>query len=212
MLAVAMAASLTSIASGAQAAVVLDFEGSSDSANPGSTAIAVEEFYNGGTDSGGTAGVNYGISFANAKFDSTSQFTQPGYAIPSAIAYMAQSPLMFTSATTFNSIAFDAFFFGAGNVINVFSGANGSGSLVATGTYGQNCFPGCSPSRQSLSFADARSVTISPNANGTGIDNLEIGAVPEASTWAMIMVGFGAIGFGMRRRKAAEPRIRLHFV
>ena len=28
------------------------------------------------------------------------------------------------------------------------------------------------------------------------------GAVPEASTWAMMMVGFGMMGFGLRRRKS----------
>lgn len=27
------------------------------------------------------------------------------------------------------------------------------------------------------------------------------GAVPEPSTWAMLILGFGAVGFGMRRRK-----------
>jgi hypothetical protein len=31
----------------------------------------------------------------------------------------------------------------------------------------------------------------------------EVGAVPEPSTWAMMLVGFGAIGFAMRRQKKA---------
>lgn len=34
-------------------------------------------------------------------------------------------------------------------------------------------------------------------------------AVPEPSTWAMMLLGFGAIGWGMRRRNAAEPRMRV---
>lgn len=40
-----------------------------------------------------------------------------------------------------------------------------------------------------------------------GLDNVSIadaaapGAVPEAATWAMMIVGMGAIGFAMRRRK-----------
>lgn len=35
--------------------------------------------------------------------------------------------------------------------------------------------------------------------------------VPEPSTWALMLVGFGAVGWGMRRRKSAaqQPRIRV---
>jgi hypothetical protein len=29
-------------------------------------------------------------------------------------------------------------------------------------------------------------------------------AVPEPATWAMMLMGFGAIGFGLRRRKQME--------
>jgi len=32
------------------------------------------------------------------------------------------------------------------------------------------------------------------------IDNLSVAAVPEASTWAMMIMGVGAVGAGMRRR------------
>ena len=190
-----------SISGAANSAILLDFEGSSNSAPPGSTAVAINEFYNGGTDSGGTSGTDFGISFTNANFDSTSQFTQPQYGITSSIAYMLNSPLVFTADTAFTSIAFDAFFFGTGNVINIWSGANGTGTLLATQTFGQNCTPLCAPMSYSMSFANALSVTISPNANGTGIDNLLIGSVPEPATWAMMLLGFGAIGYAMRRKR-----------
>ena len=44
-----------------------------------------------------------------------------------------------------------------------------------------------------------------------GISGLQMGAVPEPGTWAMMLLGFGAIGFGMRRRKSAdgEKRVRI---
>ena len=32
--------------------------------------------------------------------------------------------------------------------------------------------------------------------------------VPEPATWAMMLVGFGAVGFGLRRRRSAAPRLQ----
>jgi hypothetical protein len=37
------------------------------------------------------------------------------------------------------------------------------------------------------------------------------GAVPEPSTWAMMLIGFGAVGFGMRRRRKEQTRVRFAF-
>jgi len=37
------------------------------------------------------------------------------------------------------------------------------------------------------------------------------GAVPEPGTWAMMLVGFGAVGFGLRRRKAPVQRLRVAY-
>jgi hypothetical protein len=34
------------------------------------------------------------------------------------------------------------------------------------------------------------------------------GAVPEPATWAMMLVGFGAVGFAMRRRKNVNTKIQ----
>ncbi len=36
----------------------------------------------------------------------------------------------------------------------------------------------------------------------------QLNSVPEPATWAMMLMGFGAIGFTMRRRKYAELRLR----
>jgi PEP-CTERM motif-containing protein len=41
-----------------------------------------------------------------------------------------------------------------------------------------------------------------------GLDNITITqAVPEPATWAMMLLGFGAIGFAMRRRKPAQALV-----
>ncbi len=45
-------------------------------------------------------------------------------------------------------------------------------------------------------------LTISSTANSAEVDNFaRIGAVPEPATWAMMLIGFGAIGGSMRRRR-----------
>lgn len=43
--------------------------------------------------------------------------------------------------------------------------------------------------------------------------NVTFTAVPEPATWAMFILGFGALGFGMRRRNAqvTAHKARLHF-
>lgn len=42
-------------------------------------------------------------------------------------------------------------------------------------------------------------ITLQTSQNSFEIDNLAV-AVPEPATWAMMIMGFGAIGFAMRRR------------
>ena len=38
--------------------------------------------------------------------------------------------------------------------------------------------------------------------NGSYVGNLNITAVPEPATWAMMLIGFGAIGWQLRRRRS----------
>ena len=48
-----------------------------------------------------------------------------------------------------------------------------------------------------------------PSVNAFETANFSIGsAVPEPATWAMMLVGFGAVGYSMRRRKKATTRIQ----
>lgn len=37
-----------------------------------------------------------------------------------------------------------------------------------------------------------------------------VGSVPEASTWALLMAGFGLAGVGLRRRRAAAATLKAH--
>jgi ABC-type amino acid transport substrate-binding protein len=52
-----------------------------------------------------------------------------------------------------------------------------------------------------------RSLRLSSTQNAFEIDNLAINAVPEPSTWALMLLGFGAVGFSMRRGRRASPRL-----
>jgi hypothetical protein len=51
---------------------------------------------------------------------------------------------------------------------------------------------------------------LNSSANSFEIDNVAVAAaVPEPATWAMMLIGFGAVGFGMRRRRGKEKlRVR----
>jgi hypothetical protein len=46
------------------------------------------------------------------------------------------------------------------------------------------------------------SFTNLPAINAFETANFAVGAVPEPATWAMMLLGFGAVGYSMRRRKA----------
>lgn len=61
----------------------------------------------------------------------------------------------------------------------------------------------------SFSFVGTGSpTTLSFQSAGTAnvdaiVDNVVLSAVPEPATWAMLLFGFGAVGYSLRRRKSA---------
>jgi hypothetical protein len=44
-----------------------------------------------------------------------------------------------------------------------------------------------------------------------GITTTSVGAIPEPATWGMMLIGFGAIGGMMRRKKAAAGKARVRY-
>jgi hypothetical protein len=196
-------------ASPAGAAIVLDFEGVGD-------LNYVNNFYDGG------AGTNYGISFSNARAIVDTDAGGSGN--------IANEPSPNTSidfptgdAATMNVAAgFDtgfSFFYsaaaGLGGSVSVYDGLDGSGTLLATlmlsansGSCSGDPFGAyCEWTPVGVSFAGtAKSVNFGGSALFITYDNITLGsdtpivAVPEPGTWAMMLAGFGAIGFSMRRR------------
>lgn len=50
-------------------------------------------------------------------------------------------------------------------------------------------------------ISDIRQIRVGPGAN--------MSAVPEPAAWAMLLFGFGGLGFVMRRRKSLEGKVRM---
>ena len=105
------------------------------------------------------------------------------------------------------------FFFtaGFGETVTVWSGANGTGTILATLALSPNNLPCtgfpsyCNWTSASLGFSGtAKSVTFTGPANGLGIADITLGsttsAIPEPSSIYLLATGLGAMGFGRIRR------------
>lgn len=105
--------------------------------------------------------------------------------------------LIWGSVDTYNTLEFlDA----SNNVLASFGG-----SSIWTPANGNQSDPNTNPVVTFLlSGADVSafsSLRLTSSSNAFEIDNVAINsAVPEPSTWAMMLVGFGAVGFSLRRR------------
>ena len=197
-----LSASLFS-ASSASAATVLTFEGAGD-------VTPVGGFYNGGASVVGNAGTNYGIQFSDNAYsliDKSAGGSGRQANDPSGV-----TTLYFNSgnATTMNVAAgFTkalSFYYAATEAgsVTIYDGLNGTGNVLATLDLSANLThaPFNAWSLASVNFSgDARSVAFGGNAAYIAFDNISLGAVPEVSTWAMMILGVGLAGAAMRRRK-----------
>jgi hypothetical protein len=57
--------------------------------------------------------------------------------------------------------------------------------------------------------AGITSVVMTSSINSFESDNLEVTSVPEASTWAMMLIGFASVGFLSYRSRSRRPALRL---
>jgi hypothetical protein len=103
---------------------------------------------------------------------------------------------------------------------NCVSGPNGATlGNTATGSFTLD-YPG-SATQLTLNNFVVRYQSTGLNANGSGtgtgteVPTPPVPAVPEPSTWALLLLGFGAIGYAMRRRNErsglATSRVRFAF-
>lgn len=109
---------------------------------------------------------------------------------------------------------------------NILTVTTMAGSTVFNGTDIAALVPGAADGNQTSATSNpivtflltgldqqAVSFNMDSDTNAFEIDNIVVntigvgphdGAVPEPATWAMMLLGFGAIGFSMRRRRSAK--------
>ncbi len=193
----------------AQSTFTLDFEGASGYVN------AIADYYNGGTDSAGHSGPNYGISFSDAAVALSNDALGPYFAnAPTPLTVM----LAFDSSAVMNVAAgfVDGLTFAyASNVnaldaVNIYAGLNATGTLLASASLFGNASLGCDTSATaycrfdltSVKFAGmAHSVSFSGNAGAVLYDDITVTTVPEPSTYVLLAIGLIAVGVAKRRSR-----------
>jgi len=210
------AAAIAAVMAPASAAVVLDFEGVGNLAN-------INNFYNGGTDSQGNSGTNYGIAFSTATLgiiDADAGGTGNIANEPSgqtAMFFLDASNSVLNAAAGFNT-GFSFFYSSATAAsVNVWSGLNATGLLLGTlnltAQYnGNNCVGDptggfCNWTAVGVGFSGtAMSIDFGGTADYTAFDDITFGSVtpgvPEPETYALMLAGLGIVGYMARRRKA----------
>ncbi|PZQ58946.1 MAG: PEP-CTERM sorting domain-containing protein [Phenylobacterium zucineum] len=219
----AAALACVAIAAPASASITLDFAGLNGDAQE-----LVQDYYAGGSGSlGSTGGPDYGITFSG---NALACSVQPGGSCNSGDLPSGGNLLFFLggSAATMNVAGgFDtgfSFFYSAINnpaFINVWSGLDGTGTLLATLNLPTTpsdpgsaaCAGGqfCPYVPIGVAFSGtAMSVDFGGAANQVAFANITIGsitpgtgAVPEPATWALMIGGFGMAGATLRRRRSA---------
>jgi hypothetical protein len=201
----AIAALAVAIAGSASAAVITTFKPSVATPEPGYTII---DSFNTTTGITGVQGVDYILSSV-----STSTGAQPQTTPPPPVPYLSvlangTVSINFSALTagvvrafefdwgsvdTFNTLVIHS---SAGDTVIV-PPAPGNGSWTSSATNG--LFNVSGTANETFS-----GITLMTSQNSFEIDNLAV-AIPEPATWAMMIMGFGAIGFAMRRRTRMMP-------
>jgi len=192
--------------------ITLDFEGLGSQAS-------ILDFYNGGTDSAGNSGTNYGVSFGSNSLALREDDPDANF----SMAPSGQTVMFFlTGSAVLNySAGFeDGFSFYYSNVsfsgvVNVYDGLNASGNLLgsielpALGVGPDPLNPFSNWEIGALAFDGvAMSIDFGGTVNQVGYDNITFGsvdptipAVPEPETYAMLLAGLAVVGAVARRRR-----------
>jgi hypothetical protein len=187
------------------ASTVLDFESVTSFAS-------INDYYNGGADSAGIVGPAFGVSFGGDALALANDAAGPYFShAPSALGVMTPvgSASTMNVAAGFLGLSFHyASAAAEADAVQVWSGADGSGTLLASFDLAANAQSnGCSDSPychfdllQDTFAGPAHSVTFG-NAVGAAFDNVSISAVPEPASGLLVMLGIGALAVVTRQRR-----------
>ena len=147
-------------------------------------------------------------------------FAQP---LGSTGKYFSVGPSTVThnNVTIGNDVSSFSLIWGSVDLYNILTVTTMAGDTVFTGADIAALIPGFADGDQVsptsnpivtffLTGLDQQAVSFNMDSatNAFEIDNIvvnsAVGGVPEPATWAMMLLGFGAIGFSMRRRRAAK--------
>jgi hypothetical protein len=207
--------------------VTLNFEGIAPYPNP--FTVLILDYYNGGTSSVGSTGTNYGISFdskahllcltsmtVGCSNTSRGGVGDPGSA-QGALGFGDIGSKYLNVASGFEgAISFEYAALADNGSVSVYSGLNGTGTLLgsidlpsnATGCPDYSGADFCPFSSLSLAFSGvARSVSFNSDGLQFAVDDLTfrnvLSPVPEPASWGLMMLGVGAVGGQLRRRRTA---------
>lgn len=194
------AGALVMAAMPANAAVIVDFIAGGSPPTPGFSVINTFDNLTGVTTNSGTVKILTGNS---------SEGAQPAFGSDgSYLSVLGNSSATIDFATAVNAFQFAWGSLDTYNTLTVTDSDNNvyvyTPPILSSGSNGDQGLPGTNGVFTLTGTGGTKftSIQLSSGSNSFEIDNLAV-AVPEPSTWALMILGFGLVGGAMRRRTTA---------